>query len=304
MRSINATTGQTSSFTPIQRLTGVILACLLFLPTAAFANDEAVADSEDGSIHWAYGSFLGTGWYKVSGDRKAFVLNIPLSWDYQTSGWTEDGKRQTGIEFKFPVTLGLAQIQDISSIVSADNFSTISFTPGIELEIPLSKNWLLRPYILAGWGKEAAGDESAWIYESGVKARYALAWGNGSWAWLNAVQFAGYSPSTGKSSDMLNIMTGIENSQKLGDWSFNNNQLYLDWHFTYNRFSDPASFRRNGDDRIEVSDFWEAAAAISFGDKPIRILGLNFDQLGFAYQISSDNEYRAIKLSLKSPFLQ
>lgn len=280
------------------------LVCLCPGLLAADADNEAPADPEDGSIHWAYGSFLGTGWYKISGDRKAFVLGIPLSWNYQKSGWAEDGKRQTGIEFKFPVTLGLAQIQDITSIVLPDNFSTASFTPGIELEIPLNRDWMLRPYLMAGWGKEIGGDESAWIYESGVKARYSLSWGNGNWDWLSAVQFAGFSPNVGESSTMLNIMTGIENQQQLGNWAFNGNQLYLDWHFTYNRFSDPASFRRNGDSRIEVTDFWESAAALSFGNKPIKILGFNFDRLGLAYQISSDSEYRAIKLSLKSPFLQ
>ena len=284
-------------------LAGIVAHCLIMGSASAHAGNEVPADSEDGSIHWAYGSFLGTGWYKISGDRKAFVLGIPLSWKNRQSGWTEDGERQTGIEFRFPVTLGLAQIEDITSIVVPDNFSTASFTPGIELEIPLNRDWLLRPYLMAGWGKEVGGSESAWIYESGVKARYSLPWGNGSWGWLSAVQFAGFNPNIGESSDMLNLMTGIESSQPLGTWTFNSNQLFLDWHVTYNRFSDPATFRRNGDPRIEVTDFWEGAAALSFGEKPIKILGFKFDRLGLAYQISSDNEYRAIKLSLKSPFL-
>jgi hypothetical protein len=274
------------------------------MPVTTLANDEKSSNPDDGVIHWAYGSFLGTGWYRVAGNRKAFVLRIPPRWVYQGSGWTEDEKPKIGIQFLFPLTLGLEQIEDIPAIISSENLTTASFTPGVELEIPLNNSWVLRPYLMAGWGKEFAGKESAWIYETGIKARYSLAWGNGNWRWLNAVQFAGYSPNEGKSSDMLNLMTGLENRQRLSDWSLNGNPLFLDWHVTYNRFSDPASFRRKGDPDIEVTDFWEGAAAISFGDKPIKILGFKFDRLGLAYQISSDTEYRAIKLNLSSPFNQ
>ena len=274
------------------------------MPVATQAKDEANSNPDEGVIHWAYGSFLGTGWYRVAGDRKAFVLRIPPRWVYQNSGRSQDGEKTIGIEFLFPLTLGLEQIDDIPEIISSENLTTASFTPGVELEIPLNTNWVLRPYVMAGWGKEFTGKESAWIYQAGVKARYSFPQGNGNWRWLSAIQYAGYSPNNDKSSDMLNLMTGIENRQKLGDWAINSNQLFLDWHFSYNRFSDPASFRRKGDPDIEVNGFWEAAAAISFGEKPIRILGFKFDRLGFAYQISSDSEYRAIKLSLSSPFHQ
>ncbi len=257
---------------------------------------------EENIVHWAYGSFLGTGWYRVSADRKAFVLRIPPRWTYRQSGMDDEGNRQIGIEFRFPLTLGLAQIDDLGGIINQENFTTASFTPGIELEIPVTEKWLLRPYLRVGWGKELDGGESAWIYEGGIKSRYVLPIKKGDWGLLGAVQYAGYKPNVGASSDMLNLMVGIETRQPLGQFSFRDNPLYLEWQVTYNRLSDPASFRRRGDPNIEIHDFWEGALAVSMGDKPFRIFGMNFDRFGLAYQISSDNRYRAIKINLRSPF--
>ena len=34
----------------------------------------------ESTIHWAFGSFLGTGVYRLSDERGAFVLKIPMRW--------------------------------------------------------------------------------------------------------------------------------------------------------------------------------------------------------------------------------
>ena len=269
------------------------------LPTAA---QTVPPEEEEGVVHWAYGAFLGSGWYNVSGDRKAFVLRIPPRWTYRKASIDESGKRQTGIEFRLPLTLGLNQVDNLDGILDSTNFSTVSFTPGVEFVVPVNQEFQLRPYFNLGWGTEVGGKESAWVYHAGIKARYALPARKVDWGVLGAIQYAGYTPNIGDSSDMLNVMIGLENRHQFGDYEFAGNQLFLEWHGTYSRLSDPATFRRRNNPDIEIHDILEAGVSISMGEIPFRIFGINFQRFGLSYQVSSDGNYRAIKFNLRSPF--
>jgi len=259
-------------------------------------------EEQEGVVHWAFGSFLGTGWYRVSEDRNAFVFRIPPRWTFRPSSIDETGRRQTGIEFRFPVTLGLAEVEQLDGILDSQNFSTISFTPGIELEIPVNRKWSLRPYINLGWGTEFNGGESGWVYHTGIKSRYALPGTRADWGFLTAIQYAGFTPDNGESSDMLNLMAGLETRHHFGKFEFDGNPLFLEWHATYSRLSDPASFNRRNNPDVKIHDIWEAGVSISMGDIPFRVLGMNFQRFGLSYQLSSDGKYRAIKFNVRSPF--
>ena len=79
----------------------LVMNLLLFLPAITTAEE-----TETESIHWAYGSILGTGWYKLDGDRQVYVLRIPPRWYYRDSSIDESGQRTLGIEFHFPLTFG------------------------------------------------------------------------------------------------------------------------------------------------------------------------------------------------------
>lgn len=101
-----------------------------------------------------------------------FALNLPFRQTVRPSSITETGKREIGFEIHYPLTLGIHNIDDLPGIIEPDNFGTITFTPGLELEIPLSQHWHLRPFINVGWGNELEMNHSAWIYYSGIKSRF------------------------------------------------------------------------------------------------------------------------------------
>ena len=51
-----------------------------------------------------------------------------------------------------------------------------------------------------------------------------------------------------------------------------------------------------------MRDEWEIGLALARDGGPIRIGFLQFEQLGLAYQWSSNGAYRAITFNLRSPF--
>lgn len=99
-----------------------------------------------------------------------------------------DGSRQLGFRFQLPMTLGLHTF-DFGSIGEAlciDQASSISLVPGVEIEIPITQRWTLKPAAYLGWGKDFRHSNYAWIYWAGLKNRLTFKTGklNGRWSTL------------------------------------------------------------------------------------------------------------------------
>lgn len=259
-------------------------------------------------IHWGFGSFLGTGFYEISDDRRAFLLQIPARWTFRDAGFDAEGERRIGVELRAPLTLGVLQSGTVSGYTDQGTYGTVSIVPGLELEIPLTQDWLLRPYFAVGWGAELGPDDgsvvnqSALIYQAGLKSRYRLPTDLGTWAVLAAVQFAGYNPSTGDSSDLLVVTGGLETRQRFCQLFRGPNPLFIEAHATYNYVTDLSAVQRGTPTPTGVDDFFEVGLAISQGVIPFRIFRIPIERFGIAFQMSVDSNYRAIKLNFRSPF--
>lgn len=134
---------------------------LLFaLPTASYAQVETLAQDPARQVHWAAAAYFGTGWYQVDDNRSMFVFRVPPRQTVRQSGFDENGKRKIGVEILYPLTFGLHKFDDIPDFIDFDNFGTVSFTPGVQVEIPVNNLWALRPYAHIGAGYER--DSSSW----------------------------------------------------------------------------------------------------------------------------------------------
>src|SRR5210317_1464454 len=118
------------------------LMMLLTFASIDCAANEAKSIFEP--VHWAYSSFFGTGWYQIEDARSVFVVRVPIRQTLRKSSLTESGSRRLGVENRYPVAVGLHDIEDLGGIIENDNFATGSFTPGVELEIPINPRWYLR----------------------------------------------------------------------------------------------------------------------------------------------------------------
>jgi hypothetical protein len=281
----------------------LLLVLLTLVPFVSTAQEQSVALEPERQVHWAMGAFFGTGWYRVDRNRSVYVFRIPPRQTLSTAGFDEDGKRRLGVEIQYPLTFGLHSLDDIPDFIDFDNYGTVSFTPGVQVEIPVNRRWSLRPYAHIGAGFERETHEWAGIWYGGLKSRYLLGEGDRlTWSLLNAVYYAGYKPEFKSRGRFASAMAGLEFSQPLGNMEFAGEPLRLNWHVTYNYLFDKLNFHVD-EDRVEsISDQWEIGIALSNASKRMKIGFMTFEHIGLSYKTSSNRAYTAISLNLRSPF--
>jgi len=251
-------------------------------------------------VHWAYAAFLGTGWYELDNNRQVYVLRIPPRWSYRQSSINEAGQRKLGIEFHFPLTFGLHKLEQIEDFIDLDNIGTVSFNPGVEIEYLVSRRWYLRAYAHLGWGKEHDSDESAWIYDGGLKSRYSFQKGKLDWGLVNEVFFAGYDAEKNDSDKLSGMLAGLDFSYPIG--SGTGNSLKLNWDIAYRWYENNPRFLRTASDPVSIEDEWEIGLALARQDGPIKIWFLKFEHMGLIYRFNTDGSFRAITVNFRSPF--
>ena len=261
-------------------------------------------ESSNSSVHWAYSSYFGTGWYQVSGDRDVYVLRGTPRWELREAELTKDGTRTIGIEFRFPVTIGLDQfdIDDIPGTTDPDNLASLSVTPGVDIIIPITERWTLRPNVTLGWGTLLNKSESAFTYWAGVNSRYTFQNGKLNWALLNAVTYVGYAPSSGHSEDFWPLMAGLEFDYPFGQNQQVDEQLFLSWHGMYTTFEHDLDLAGDDGTTRPITDQWEFGVSFHKKNKRIKIWFLNFDRLGLAYRFSSSGDLKGISFVFRSIF--
>jgi hypothetical protein len=276
-----------------------LLVVALLLPAASMAQEQPPA-----TVHWAYSAYFGTGWYRVSGDRDVFVVRMTPRWSWSEPSLDEDGKRSVGLFFKSPVSVGLDSFNydDVLGAVDVDNVSFLSVNPGIDIEIPVTRIWSLRPYASVGYGTAFDGSDSAWTYWAGLKSRVSFESGRLNWHLLNQAGFVGYTPKEGLEDTIWPVMAGLEFDYPVGAPTPDGDQLLLHWRVAYTVFGGDLDFTGNPTGSQDIGDQWEAGLAIARRDSRIPIWFLDFDMLGLGYRASSNGELKGVTFLFRSMF--
>jgi hypothetical protein len=278
--------------------------CVLMM-LLSFANFDCAANEAKAifePVHWAYSSFFGTGWYEVEDARTVFVLRAPIRQTLRKSSLEKSGKDKLGIEIRYPVTVGLHDIEDLGGIIENDNFATASFTPGIELEIPINQRWYLRTLAHIGWGSDLRNDDSAWIYYAGIKSRYVFPARKYEWSLLNALYYAGYTPDEGRSDHLAVASIGAELRQPLERASIKGEPVDLHWTVMYSFLGNELHFNLPDGTFDPISDQIEVGLQMSLRNRPFKLWFLNIHRVGMGYRFSSDGQFTAITFSMNSWF--
>ncbi len=256
------------------------------------------------SVHWAYSSYFGTGWYQVGSDRDVFVIRMTPRWEFREPDFAADGTRSIGVEFTFPITAGLDRfsLDDIAGAVDPENLASVSVIPGVNITVPINDRWSLRPFASVGWGQLLNGGESAWTYWTGVKSEYRFGSGDFDWALVNAMTYVGYTPNEGPSEDFWPLMIGLTLDYPFGPRKTNGKQLYLSWHSTYTSFENDLDVPLAVDGIKPITDQWEIGLSFREQNSRIKIWFLKFDRLGIAYRSSSSGDLKGIAFVFRSVF--
>ena len=281
------------------KLTCAFMALLTLASTEALAADT---NSFFEPVHWTYSSIFGTGWYKVEDARSVFVARIPIKQTLRQSSLSESGTRKLGVEIRYPVTVGMHEIEDIGGIIKDDNFATMSLTPGVEVEIPINQRWYLRALVHAGWGTDLKNENSAWIYYTGIKSRYMFPAEKYQWSLLGGLYYAGYTPDDGRSDHLAVAQLGAEFSQPLNKATFRGEPVDLHWTFMYSFLGHELHFNLPDGSFDPIQDQIEFGLQMSLRNRPFKLWFLDINRFGVGYQFSSSGQFTAITLSMNSWF--
>ena len=278
----------------------VLLLFFLFFANTTLADVEKQNTYEP--VHWAYSSFFGAGWYKIEDARSVFVLRAPIRQILRESSSDGTGKNKLGIEIRYPLTIGFHDIEDLGGIIDNDNFATATFTPGIELEIPISERWYLRTSAHVGWGSDLGNDDSAWIYYAGIKSRYVFPSKNHQWSLLNGLFYAGHTADEGRSDNLAVAQIGIELQQPLSKATIHGKPIDLHWTLMYSFLGNELHFNLPDGTFSPIEDQMEIGLQVGFRNGPIKIWFFDINRIGLGYQFSPDGQFTAITLSMNSWF--
>ena len=281
------------------RRVAIFVLSLFAAPLAAQTSEYDAAKQ----VHWATAAFFGTGWYRVNDNREAFIFRVPPRQVLREPGWSESGQRVTGIEIQYPLAFGLHRLEDVPDFIDFDNYGTLTFTPGVAVDIPMSKRWRLRPHAHFGVGYERSSGEWARIWYGGLRSRYLLAEDpNRNVALLGAVSFAGYKPDYKDRGHYGSALVGFEGSMRSRELTVAGAPARLNWHLTYSYLFDRLEFHLGPEEVVTVRDEWELGLALARDGGKIRFGFLGFEQIGLSFTTSSNGAYRAITVNLRSPF--
>ena len=154
-----------------QRLAALIL-CGLFLPGVPAYSQE----SERPTVHWAYASFFGTGWYKINDQQSALIANFAPLWKSGPVTWLGASGEGVSYSLRVPLTVGVARLgfDDVPGILDPDNFSTSSIGLRADLDVPITERFSIRPNAQVSYGTVIGESVYAWTYRGDVRARYWL----------------------------------------------------------------------------------------------------------------------------------
>jgi hypothetical protein len=80
--------------------------------------------------------------------------------------------RAWGLRLTFPVSFGFYDLQATSSVSDlVSRVQTVSVAPGVEFLVPVSRQWLLKPYAEVGLGMTTSGEFTGAQYTGGLRAR-------------------------------------------------------------------------------------------------------------------------------------
>lgn len=259
-------------------------------------------ESFEPTIHWAYASFFGTGWYKINNQRSGFIMRAPFRWTVGEAQIDDQGTRQIAYSVRLPFTLGVAQLDfdDIPGIVDPDNLATASANISLDADIPITRRFHVRPVAEVGYSMILDDSNWAWTYRAEVKTRTAFEAGKLDWAVLLDFGIVGYEPNEGVSDDFEFVAAGLEFGYPVDWFGSGDAQTVLYWHLSYTGFLDEIEVQTALDEFDVVASSWQAGFALGKSDEPVRIWRLSFDRLGLAYNYSDTGDLRGIKFVFRS----
>jgi hypothetical protein len=276
---------------------GLVLAVLL-PGTARAQNDE---ENTEVTVNYVYAAQLGIGGYSVGGlDVQVFTL--PLSYTFDLERRSAENGRPWRLKVSAPINLGLYEFSATApdgTLVEADQ-QTLAVIPGVELQIPMSETWTLKPFVDAGIGRGLqSGSHFAYIYTVGARSLYEHPVGDYTFMLGNGLFYAGNALfDGGVSEDYSAIETGLAVRRPVGFevWGIEPDLGLYGIYYYYPR---PLEFQRFLQSTLRVRNQFEVGMWVGSAG-PFEIGPITDPKIGIGYIFGDDLE--VFRINFGFPF--
>jgi hypothetical protein len=168
----------------------------------------------------------------------------------------------------------------------------------------LTTRWTIKPQGYVGVGSETSGGDTARIFRVTFRSRFSYQPGKTQINLVNGLERIGFSTSSGISSAINLLQTGLDFSRVLPQTKLGQEPVVLSWHLAYTRYLDSLGLDiRNVALRPRpVGSEWELGIAFGKQAVPLSLWRLKFDRLGIAYRFESDGAFSGIGIVFRSLF--
>lgn len=180
-----------------------------------------------------------------------------------------------------------------------DDIGTFAAVPGVEIDVPLSARWSVKPLAYAGLGKEFHGGPSAAIYWAGAKARAALTAGDHGVDVVASLRYAGFTARGEASGDLVPLRVGVEVTRPMRNRTLGDDPLNWYLHVARTHYVDDDAAAA-GAPPLTVDDEWELGAAFGKRDARLRLGRLSWDRVGIAVTLDSGGDFSGFRLVFRS----
>lgn len=271
------------------------LIVLTFLSAASPAVSRSQPFEDEASfINYAYATWLGTGYYS-GGNQDVFIFRIPLT-SYTLRKPTEE---QIGYRLLFPLSLGFHNFDDFYNLgIFPDSVATIAFVPGLEISIPVMRNWYLRPFGQIGYGNDFESRKGAWIFGIGIRSLVVFPLDQWELELGNTLMAASQNSNEGFDNgfSMFEIGLNVKNP-----WNFNflDRDSHIDTFYVYTHLINNVEFYQMDRAQDEVGKLHQIGVTLE-PDRGYKIWFVKLEAAGLSY-LFGDN-VKAVKLHTGFPF--
>jgi hypothetical protein len=257
---------------------GAAMAIVLMSARHSHAQPPPGSGNRTVNVNYVYAANLGFGSYSLAG-LSADVFTLPLG--YTVPLGSENGWK---LRLTLPVQLGLYSFRatDTDGTPIRINQQSLAVLPGFELQVPLARNVVVKPFAQAGVGHNfgATSGANAFIYTVG--ARSVVQWQVGQYTLSlgNAVLYAGDRASN-FSESYFAIEGGFEVRRPLG-FTIHGVEPDIGAYVADYYYPKPLQFSRFLRDPLKITDQGEIGFSIGSA-RPLRVALLQNARIGIGY---------------------
>ena len=257
------------------------------------ATVQQRAEHPDELFNWYYASVFGTGYYKI-GEEQVGVIRVPLRYELRPAS-----AERWGIRLTLPVTMAFAEFDLDNFNLGKVRAQGLSVVPGVELEIPLDRDWTLRPYANLGGGWEFETNRSSTIFSLGATTLHTRpAFEDSRLAFGGRIAYAGYKAGN-EASQLLQLSLGTELAVPAG-FAIAERAAVVAFQLIGTAYIRELEFLLPSQGARQVA--YEAELGVALGvRRAFEVLGVSFDRVGLAYR-AGNNGLRGVRLVASFPF--